>query len=191
MTGIVSASSSPNTDRTGTMPFMALHLLSTENTVHLLRHDAESFIWLFLWVCGCSDGSGKEVPVAPYKRWRHLEMSTCKTERGAFLSAVELEYINVSTHHGPNGYFCLFLAMLLQQLRTHIWMNISTKADRDAKDKKDIALLETVLIPKFKEVRSTLNQKFSPGDWSSEERRIEILKYIYTTVASIIHSAFA
>ena len=181
----LSASSTPNTGRTGTVPFMALQLLSVENTVHLLRHDAESFIWLFLWVCGCSDGSGKEVPVAPYKRWRHLEMSTCKTERGAFLSAVELEHINVSTHHGPNGYVCLFLAQLLQQLRTHVW-KFSTSADHDAKYKKDFALLERVLIPKFKEVRSTLNQRFSPGDWSSEERRIEIRRYIRITVASTI-----
>ena len=70
-------------------------------------------------------------------------------------------------------------------------MNISTNADRDAKDKKDIALLETVLIPKFKGVRSTLNQRFSPGDWSSEERRIETRKYIYTTVAPIIDNTFA
>ena len=186
----LSASSIPNTDRTGTIPFMALQLVSIENTVHLLRHDAESFIWVLLWVCGCSDGSGKEVPVAPYKLWRHLDMFTCKKERGDFLSAVELEHINVSTHHGPNSYFCLFLAQLLQQLRTHIWMDTSTNTNHDTKDKKDFALLETVLIPKFKEVRSKLNQEFSSGDWSSEERRIEIRKYIYTTVASIINSVF-
>ena len=185
------APSTPNTGRTGTIPFTALQLLSIENTVLLLRHDAESFIWLFLWVCGCSDGSGKEVPVAPYKTWRHLEIFTRKEGRGAFLSTVGLEDINVSTHHGPNGYFCLFLAQLLQQLRTYVWKEFSTSADHDAKDKKDFTLLETVLIPKFKEVRSTLNQRFSPGDWSNEQRSIEIQEYIYDTVASIIKSALA
>ena len=56
------ALSASNTDRIGTIPFMALQPLFTQNVPHLFRHDVKSFIWLFLWVCGCSDGSEKEVP---------------------------------------------------------------------------------------------------------------------------------
>ncbi|KAG0699202.1 hypothetical protein DFH29DRAFT_833949 [Suillus ampliporus] len=42
-------------ERTGTVPFMALDLLSPESqrgkVQHLYRHDLESFIWVLVWVC--------------------------------------------------------------------------------------------------------------------------------------------
>jgi len=183
---VISSSGIPNTDRTGTIPFMALQLLSGEPVVHMLRHDAESYIWLFLWVCGCSDGS-KEVLVAPYKMWRKLDMLTCKVDRRAFLSDVNLQRINVSEHHAPNGLFCLFLAILLQQLRTYIWQDIPTSADRDLEDQKDMALYKA-LLPKFREVRAELNKKFSPKDWYDKELRSNIDDYIQTTVFSITQS---
>ena len=44
----LSASAAPYTDRTGTIPFMGLELLSSSDMAHLFRYDAESFIWLFL-----------------------------------------------------------------------------------------------------------------------------------------------
>ena len=182
----LSASSTPNTDRTGTVPFMALQLLSTQHVQHLFRHDVESFIWVFLWVCGCSDGSEKEVPVDPYQTWRILDMAACMEKRRSFLSDVSLEKINVSAHHEPNGYFCLFLAMLLQQLRMHIWEDMATNLDRQAEDKKDMSLLMGALLPKFKEVRATSHNDFSPGDWSTEMGRLAIRKYMHRTVSSII-----
>jgi hypothetical protein len=43
------------TERTGTVPFMAMDLLTKEalqgKVAHLYRHDAESFIWVLIWVC--------------------------------------------------------------------------------------------------------------------------------------------
>ena len=41
---VLSSSATPDTDRTGTIPFMALQLLLGERVVHMFRHDAESFI---------------------------------------------------------------------------------------------------------------------------------------------------
>ncbi|KAG1805973.1 uncharacterized protein BJ212DRAFT_1437720, partial [Suillus subaureus] len=42
-------------ERTGTVPFMALDLLSVKGqrgeVKHLYRHDLESFIWCFAWIC--------------------------------------------------------------------------------------------------------------------------------------------
>ncbi|KAG1744146.1 uncharacterized protein EDB91DRAFT_1221026 [Suillus paluster] len=42
-------------ERTGTVPFMALDLLSPEGqrgeVEHLYRHDLESFVWVLVWVC--------------------------------------------------------------------------------------------------------------------------------------------
>jgi len=74
LAAVIPSSGTRNTDRTGTKPFMALQLLSGQPVVHMLRHDAESFIWQFLWVCGYSGGSSKEVLVAPYKEWRKLSL---------------------------------------------------------------------------------------------------------------------
>jgi len=42
------------------------------------RHE-EWFIWLFLWVCGCSDGS-KEVLVV----WRKLDLLACRRKEETF-----------------------------------------------------------------------------------------------------------
>lgn len=181
----LSASSTPITDRTGTIPFMALQLLSNQNVAHLFWHDVESFIWVFLWVCGCSDGSGKEVPVAPYRTWKYLDVEVCKTERQSFLSTIRPKDINTSAHHGPNVYFCIFLAELLQKSHTCIWMDIPTDADRDAKDEKDMALLEKVLLPKFKEVRAELNLRLLSGDRFIERSRKLLRWYIVITVALI------
>ena len=177
-----------NTDRTSTIPFMALQLLSGKSVVHKPRHDAESFIWLFLWVCGCSDGSKREVLVAPYKAWRKLDMTACKRARRAFLCGTSLEDINVSEHHAPNALFCLFLAWLLQQLSLHIWNFNPTSAHRNTQEQKDMALFKA-LLPEFREVRDNLNKKFSPKDWSNDGLRPTIRKYIYNEVNSIILSA--
>ena len=182
----LSALSTPNTDRTGTVPFMALQLLSTQDVPHLFRHDVESFIWVFLWVCGCSDESEKEVPVAPYQTWRHLDMVACMKERGNFLRDPSPEAVNVSAHHNPNEYLCVFLGRLLQQLCMDVWKDIPTSVDRGATNEQDMELLKGVLLPKFKEVRAELNKDFSPGDWSSEEGRLAIRKYMHRTVASLI-----
>ncbi|KAF9236381.1 hypothetical protein BU15DRAFT_31016, partial [Melanogaster broomeanus] len=42
-------------ERTGTIPFMAIDLLEPDGqdgkVKHLYRHDMESFIWVFVWIC--------------------------------------------------------------------------------------------------------------------------------------------
>ena len=186
---VLSSSATPNTDRTGTIPFMALQLLDGGRVAHMFRHDAESFIWLFLWVCGCSDGSRREVLVAPYNVWRKLDMLACKKDREAFLASINLERLNVSEHHTENGLFCLFVAWLLRELRINRWDDIPTSMNHSAQEQKDMALFQA-LLPKFREVRAELNRKFSPKDWADNELRSEIRKYIRTTVAAIIDGDF-
>ncbi|KAJ8591876.1 hypothetical protein M405DRAFT_702174, partial [Rhizopogon salebrosus TDB-379] len=43
------------TDRTGTVPFLPMELLTKAalrgKVEHLYCHDAESFIWVLIWVC--------------------------------------------------------------------------------------------------------------------------------------------
>ena len=189
---VLSFSATPKTERTGTIPFMALQRLAGKRVVHITRHDGESFFWLFLWVCGCSGGSKREVPVAPYNGWRKRDLLACKIARGAFLSRVNLEDINVSEHHAANALFCLFLAKLLQQLRAEMWNGIPTSMNHSAKEKKDMALFQA-LLPKFREVRAELNRRFSPKDWfdDDDELRPEVGRYIRTTVAAIIDGDFS
>ncbi|KAG2131321.1 hypothetical protein DEU56DRAFT_717782, partial [Suillus clintonianus] len=42
-------------ERTGTVPFMAFDLLTARaqrgEVKHLYRHDMESFVWVFIWIC--------------------------------------------------------------------------------------------------------------------------------------------
>ena len=186
---VLSSSATPNTDRTGTIPFMALQLLEGERVTHMFRHDAESFIWLFLWVCGCSDGSTSEVLVAPYKVWRKLDMLACQEKRAAFLSAVDLDDIKVSEHHKPNALFCLFLARLLQQLRADTWRKIPRSIDHSAQEQKDIAIFKT-LLSKFREVRAELNRKFFEEDWFDDNNSLRIRRHIRTTATVIIDKIF-
>ena len=180
-----SSSGTPNTDRTGTIPFMALQLLSGEHVVHMFRHDAESFIWLFFWVCGCSDGSTSEVLVAPYKVWRKLDMLACKTDRGGFLSDADMGDINASEHHKPNALFCLFLARLLQQLRAEPWKNIPTSIGHSAQERQDMALFQA-LLSRFWEVRTELNKKFLEEDWSDVKLHLRIRMHIRSTVTVVL-----
>ena len=156
----------------------------------MFRHDAESFIWLFLWVCGCSDGSKKEVLVSPYNVWRELDMLTCKVEREASLAKVTLERINISGHHASNALFCLFPGKLSQQLREEKWDDILTSMNHSAKEQEDMALFQA-LLPKFREVRAESNRRFSPKDWFDYELRPEVGRYIRTTMAAIIDGDFS
>ena len=180
LAAIIPSSGTPNTDRTRAIPFIGLQPLPGKPLSHLW-HDAESFIWLFLWVCGCSDGSEREVLVTPYKKWRKLDMRACKMERSDFLSWGDLEDINVSEHHASNSLFCYFLTRVLGRLlmQQHLTSDISTGADHNLQEQKDMAEIKALLF-KFQEVRSELNKNFS-SDWFSDGRHYAIREYINTT----------
>lgn len=68
--------------RTGTMPFMALDLLSKEAWAggavqRLYRHDCESFGWVLLWICARYQ-DGREIKNPPFERWgRATDPQTC------------------------------------------------------------------------------------------------------------------
>jgi hypothetical protein len=55
-------------ERTGTMPFMALDLLTKQawegKVSRLYRHDCESFLWVLLWICSRYD-NGREISNPP------------------------------------------------------------------------------------------------------------------------------
>ncbi|PVF92559.1 hypothetical protein CPB86DRAFT_744149 [Serendipita vermifera] len=53
-----------NTDRTGTVPFMALDLISEQGlkqrVPHVYRHDAESFFWVLMWIVTQFEGGERK-----------------------------------------------------------------------------------------------------------------------------------
>jgi hypothetical protein len=153
---------------------MALELLGSKGIPHLFHHDAESFIWWFLWVCGCSDGSGKEVRVTPYKTWVGLEMLACEGKKAVFLLSADLKDINVSQHHAPNGRFCLILAKLLVQLQA--MRPVSPTVDCAAEDKNDMAIFED-LLTRLQKIRAEV--KGAPVDDSKTQI------YLLTILASL------
>ncbi|KAG1760929.1 hypothetical protein EDD22DRAFT_731457, partial [Suillus occidentalis] len=74
---------------TGTVPFMALDLLTEEaikgQVKHLYQHDAESFIWVLTWVCICyEDGVyiGKRTTL---NDWLRVDALRCQEKKSSFL----------------------------------------------------------------------------------------------------------
>ncbi|KAF9218530.1 hypothetical protein BS17DRAFT_791204 [Gyrodon lividus] len=77
-------------ERTGTIPFMAIELLEPDGQSgrvdHTYRHDMESFIWVFIWICfQYSDGKMVEKP-RPLDIWAKVDPSGCAKEKTYFLN---------------------------------------------------------------------------------------------------------
>jgi serine/threonine protein kinase len=90
-------------ERTGTVPFMALDLLTEEaiegQVKHLYQHDAESFIWVLTWVCICyEDGAyiGKRTKLY---EWLRVDARGCRKEKSDFLYSGR-RTITPSSSHG-------------------------------------------------------------------------------------------
>ncbi|KAG2108370.1 uncharacterized protein F5147DRAFT_694687 [Suillus discolor] len=77
-------------ERTGTVPFMAIKLLTLSAidgvVKHVYRHDAESFIWVFIWVClRYKDGKPRRKPRGRLDQWLKVDAPTCCTLKCHFL----------------------------------------------------------------------------------------------------------
>jgi hypothetical protein len=75
-------------ERTGTVPFMALDLLTAEGfsggISRLYRHDSESFAWVLLWICGRYD-NGKEITNPPFQGWAAKTYEQCFNNKASYL----------------------------------------------------------------------------------------------------------
>ncbi|KAG2028979.1 hypothetical protein BDR03DRAFT_816759, partial [Suillus americanus] len=60
-------------ERTGTVPFMSLDLLTPEaiagEVEHVYRHDVESFIWVLTWICLRYEGGNLLRKDRPLDEW--------------------------------------------------------------------------------------------------------------------------
>ncbi|KAG1893871.1 uncharacterized protein F5891DRAFT_1256959 [Suillus fuscotomentosus] len=76
-------------ERTGTVPFMALDLLTKDDqqgTVkHLYRHDLESFMWVFAWICLRYRQGVLLRRLRPLDEWATSDAIACCKEKLDFL----------------------------------------------------------------------------------------------------------
>ncbi|KAG1801148.1 hypothetical protein EV424DRAFT_1494676 [Suillus variegatus] len=77
-------------ERTGTVPFMALDLLTKEGqqgkVKHLYRHDLESFMWVFAWIVFRYREGVLPQGSRPLDQWATLDAIACGKEKLAFLT---------------------------------------------------------------------------------------------------------
>ncbi|OAX31387.1 hypothetical protein K503DRAFT_777634 [Rhizopogon vinicolor AM-OR11-026] len=76
-------------ERTGTVPFMALDLLTSEGqggqVKHLYHHDLESFMWVLAWVCLLYEGGKLLTSKHPLDAWATNDAETVYEKKLAFL----------------------------------------------------------------------------------------------------------
>ncbi|KAF9235699.1 hypothetical protein BU15DRAFT_77724 [Melanogaster broomeanus] len=89
LASLASQKSPLGNERTGTIPFMAIDLLDPDGQdgklKHLYRHDMESFIWVFVWICFQYKG-GSFQPRAPLHEWAKDNASGCVDKKRSFLA---------------------------------------------------------------------------------------------------------
>jgi len=111
---IISETRSSNTERTGTMPFMALDVLegiaNSDPRPHLYRYDAESFLWVAVWVCGTFE-HGKERKNPPFKDWTQGDAHNCRLVKLGFLDGSDSPW---SGDHSAKD-------EILQDIRYRLW----------------------------------------------------------------------
>ncbi|KAG2355780.1 hypothetical protein BDR07DRAFT_1425211 [Suillus spraguei] len=77
-------------ERTGTIPFMAVELLTEEaikgDIKHMYRHDAESFIWVLTWVSLRYREGQLLRQGRPLDRWLKVDAIGCRKEKNDFLN---------------------------------------------------------------------------------------------------------
>ncbi|KAG2149133.1 uncharacterized protein EDB93DRAFT_362687 [Suillus bovinus] len=116
-------------ERTGTVPFMALDLLSAKaqrgEVKHLYRHDLESFVWVFIWIC-LRYRQGVLLPAEsrPLDEWATLHAVTCGEKKYFFLGHLRVYYpSDIDSRIG------IFLVECVQVLREDVHRR-SARLDR-------------------------------------------------------------
>ncbi|KAG2124883.1 hypothetical protein DEU56DRAFT_892845 [Suillus clintonianus] len=84
-------------ERTGTIPFMAIDLLTAKGqrgeVKHMYRYDMESFVWVFIWVClRYREGVLLETGSRPLDKWATKSAVECGQMKHWFLRELENYY---------------------------------------------------------------------------------------------------
>ncbi|KAG2753900.1 hypothetical protein P692DRAFT_20828894 [Suillus brevipes Sb2] len=89
-------------ERTGIVPFMAIELLTKEaiegKVQHLYQHDAESFIWVFAWVCLRYEEGRLLRKGRPLDEWLKFDAFQCHGKKLGFLATHRHKMIPSQSH---------------------------------------------------------------------------------------------
>ncbi|KAG1876129.1 hypothetical protein C8R48DRAFT_690769 [Suillus tomentosus] len=108
-------------ERTGTVPFMALDLLTKEGqqgkVKHLYRYDLESFMWVFAWIF-LRYRQGVLLPrrLRPLDQWATLDAIACGEKKSAFLTGF-INYLPMDLRTSQSAIDLSLLALLVDCFR--------------------------------------------------------------------------
>ncbi|KAG1793252.1 uncharacterized protein HD556DRAFT_513768 [Suillus plorans] len=92
-------------ERTGTVPFMAVDLLSPDamagKVEHVYAHDAESLIWVLTWVCLRYEEGKLLSKNRPLEDWLKVDACTCAEKKGNF-GFTGIRSVRPSTSHADS-----------------------------------------------------------------------------------------
>ncbi|KAG2120140.1 hypothetical protein DEU56DRAFT_835979 [Suillus clintonianus] len=123
LSSLASADGPQGNERTGTVPFMALDLLTARaqrgEVKHLYLHDMESFVWVFIWIFFRYNSEGDLLPPAArrFDAWATLGAFQCRKDKLTFLDVLE----ECSRPDVGNLTWCLLMecAWVLKEYRHH------------------------------------------------------------------------
>jgi hypothetical protein len=133
-------------ERTGTIPFMALDLLSTEavegKIEHLYQHDAESFIWVLIWVSIQYEDGKLSSHRSPLNEWLTVDAKGCHEKKSSFMRHVLRKN---QTFVKPSASHQFSWQVALSCLRVVNTASLDVMADEDAYRDLLLALVPTWL----------------------------------------------
>ncbi|KAH9934136.1 uncharacterized protein B0H18DRAFT_870057 [Fomitopsis serialis] len=108
-------------ERTGTVPFMALDLLTEAywngQRERLYRHDLEAFVWVAMYFAWAFDDEGLEDLTSPVQVWLTGDYDQCRLAKGDFLRTRAGELPDwMTSEDTPLGYALSFARMISQWL---------------------------------------------------------------------------
>jgi hypothetical protein len=102
---------------TGTMPFMALDLLTDDAWAGKIerryRHDCESFAWVLLWIC-CRYDNGKEISNAPLGEFITHDYKQCFAKKYTIISKLK-DIVPTASYECFWGAMTSLIALFIKQ----------------------------------------------------------------------------
>ena len=141
-------------ERTDSVPFMAMELLSEKGLAggikHVYAHDAESFIWVLVWISlRYEDGKLREQD-RPYDEWLKVDAHGCEKEKSYFLNDPP-DNLAASKGHELNwavAQMCLD-ALIDSKPRSHF---VPSQTPSDVTCKEPARLLKVVADESFRKL---------------------------------------
>jgi hypothetical protein len=101
---------STETQRTGTLPYLALDLLSIKPPRHLFRHDLESCLWVLVWHAVLHDGKLRQkLKYTSLRAWMKTDLAANYRAKFAFLADQDVHFGTREEFKGEIQNVCFML----------------------------------------------------------------------------------